>query len=574
MKKLLLFALLLLVYSAIHAQDTVYISVSAVPEYGGTVTGEGPYAMDSTCIVSATPNTGFSFIQWIESDSTVSTLESFSFVATCDRELSAIFELQSFEINAYAEPSQGGTVEGDGTYNYGDTCELIANANPHYEFLNWTENDSVISNSETYSFIVTSGRELHANFTLKSYNISASAEPDQGGTVEGSGEYLYGDTCELKAEANVNYEFLYWNDSITDNPREITVLCDSVFTAFFGLKLPEVGDIIAPVAICAGESLALTEPEVSNYYDSTSWQLCEDVSFTSPMVYDGENLDATYDGWYLRYCSSNETGESYSNTVTITVNHLEPILIGSNQVCSNEETEYYVEGVGNATFLWSLSDSTISIVDNENPLKVLWAVNAKTVQISVFITDTATGCTATLEMDVNVTSHITTTTEDIIGKTKDNVTYLLLYPNPNSLTYKYQWYYNDTLIPCNTQHLYKPVSEGGLVPGNYKVYVSFNEDEKGNLICGAFSPEYIIGQKQSATLDIYPNPSRPNNEITVINEELEPATLSIYSVDGRLLHQQPVEERLVTVSLNLAKGIYIAQLKSSQNSKTGRIVIE
>ncbi|MBO6027481.1 MAG: hypothetical protein J6P73_09590, partial [Bacteroidales bacterium] len=54
---------------------------------------------------------------------------------------------QSFEINASANPSVGGSVTGTGTYNYGTTATLTATANTNYNFVNWTENGTQVSTS-------------------------------------------------------------------------------------------------------------------------------------------------------------------------------------------------------------------------------------------------------------------------------------------------------------------------------------------------------------------------------------------------------------------------------------------
>ena len=410
---------------------------------------------------------------------------------------------------------------------------------------------------------------IHAQDTS---HISANAVPEFGGTVEGAGTYHNGETRELKANANENYEFRYWNDSVTDNPRQITVLCDSTFTAYFFLMLPEVGDITSPDAICANEPLVLSEPEVLHQFDTAYWQLSENDSFEKPIVYHGGNLDASYNGWKLRYCVSNGSGVSYSNIVTITVFEFSPTLHGDEQVCSNEESEYSVDGVNNAACQWTASNDNFKVTGEGNPFKVRWATNSGPAQLSVIVSDTLTGCNDTLRMEVNVTSDFASA-ETLIERRKDGKIYMLIYPNPDSLLYKYQWYYNDSLLAHNQQYLYKPISEGGLATGTYKVYISFNEEEDGHLTCGAFSPEFII-RYITPQLSIYPNPSHPNGKTTIINEEAGEAILYIYSMDGRLLHQQSVEGREATISLDLPRGIYNARLVGGQSTKTGRFVIE
>ena len=67
-------------------------------------------------------------------------------------------------ITATANPTEGGTVTGAGTYDHDASCTLTATANDGYTFVNWTENDEVVSTEATYSFEVTADRELVANF--------------------------------------------------------------------------------------------------------------------------------------------------------------------------------------------------------------------------------------------------------------------------------------------------------------------------------------------------------------------------------------------------------------------------
>jgi pimeloyl-ACP methyl ester carboxylesterase len=72
--------------------------------------------------------------------------------------------LITYTIDAGANPANGGTVEGAGTYEANQTCTLTANANNGFEFVNWTENGSEVSNNSSYQFTVTANRNLIANF--------------------------------------------------------------------------------------------------------------------------------------------------------------------------------------------------------------------------------------------------------------------------------------------------------------------------------------------------------------------------------------------------------------------------
>ena len=69
-----------------------------------------------------------------------------------------------YAINAIAEPTEGGMVEGVDVYFEGETCTLTATANEGFTFINWTEGGEEVSTDAVYSFEVTTERELVANF--------------------------------------------------------------------------------------------------------------------------------------------------------------------------------------------------------------------------------------------------------------------------------------------------------------------------------------------------------------------------------------------------------------------------
>ena len=70
----------------------------------------------------------------------------------------------SVTVSASVSPMDAGTVEGAGEYVFGTSCTLVATANEGYMFVNWTENDEVVSSEASYSFEVTGDRSLVAHF--------------------------------------------------------------------------------------------------------------------------------------------------------------------------------------------------------------------------------------------------------------------------------------------------------------------------------------------------------------------------------------------------------------------------
>ena len=90
-------------------------------------------------------------------------------------EFTNYIEMCPSEITATANPTEGGTVTGFGSYDYGTTCTLTATPNAVYVFLNWTENGEVISTEAEYTFTVTGDRNLVANFFTNHWTPQGSA---------------------------------------------------------------------------------------------------------------------------------------------------------------------------------------------------------------------------------------------------------------------------------------------------------------------------------------------------------------------------------------------------------------
>jgi len=150
------------------------IDVLASPTDGGTVTGGGRYQEGQTCTVSAIPATGYTFTNWTENGDEVAVDADYTFVVSGDRSLVANFISNGggsvyFYVNIIAEPEEFGSVTGGGRYQEGQTCTVTASPGFVYIFTNWTENDTVVSDSVSYTFDVTGNRNLVANFALPAY---------------------------------------------------------------------------------------------------------------------------------------------------------------------------------------------------------------------------------------------------------------------------------------------------------------------------------------------------------------------------------------------------------------------
>ena len=187
----------------------------------GTATGTGYYEPTDTCTITATPNTGYHFVNWTVNGLELTTNNPYSFVPTGDITITANFAINTYIIST---SGTGGTITGSGTYNYGATCTLTATDNPGYEFRRWMEYGETISTSNPYSFTVNSDRTITADFNQLSYTVSATSSGN--GSVSGGGTYHYGDTVNLSATPDAGYAFSDWIESgstvSSSNPYSFT----------------------------------------------------------------------------------------------------------------------------------------------------------------------------------------------------------------------------------------------------------------------------------------------------------------------------------------------------------------
>ena len=117
-----------------------------------------------------------------------------------------------YVITVNANPANGGTMSGAGTYYENGTCSLVATANQGFAFEGWQYNSSVVSTNATYSFTVTeqTAGTYTALFTeLPTYTVTVSEVPN--GTISADKTTAYpGENVNLTVNANQGFELNRW----------------------------------------------------------------------------------------------------------------------------------------------------------------------------------------------------------------------------------------------------------------------------------------------------------------------------------------------------------------------------
>jgi len=154
------------------------ITTEANPPEGGTTTGDGVYSIGTEVTVTATPNTEWEFINWTEDGVEVSVDPVYTFFVSGDVTLVANFEYFPiyYIVTTGANPPEGGTTAGDGTYEEGTQVTVNAYPNTDWEFINWTVDGEEISILPEYTFNLECDIHLVSNFEYP---------PPQFGTISG-----------------------------------------------------------------------------------------------------------------------------------------------------------------------------------------------------------------------------------------------------------------------------------------------------------------------------------------------------------------------------------------------------
>jgi hypothetical protein len=265
-------------YVAVFTQNEYPITASANPSTGGSVTGSGVYNYGESCTLTAIANTGYTFVNWTESDETVSTDATYSFEVTAARNLVANFALQGPITNHWI-PIQNfeNTMDGigiiliDGVEQQSAALELgifcgeecRGSVLPEEEDGHWLYYFSMggVTN-ETFSFRLydhASQQELELTcFNEVPFEINAflgdwdepyefqfsnnvlvtvSVNPEGAGEVTGAGEYPHGTTATLSATANTGFAFRDWSingETVSTEPTlTLTVEAPILVTANF-----------------------------------------------------------------------------------------------------------------------------------------------------------------------------------------------------------------------------------------------------------------------------------------------------------------------------------------------------
>lgn len=213
-------------YTASFSPDSYQLIVTNANPNMGSVSGSGTYQYSTTSrTISATPGTGYTFVQWNDGNSenprTINLVQDTTFTAQ--------FDVKTYQLTVVPNDSSYGTVSGGGNYIHNTQATLTATPNFGYQFYRWSDNNT----SNPRMITMTQNKTITAQFAYKNINLSLSVNNSNRGTVLGAGSYVEGSSVDIMAIQNQGYKFSHWSDNVTTNPRTLTLTQDVTLTAYF-----------------------------------------------------------------------------------------------------------------------------------------------------------------------------------------------------------------------------------------------------------------------------------------------------------------------------------------------------
>ena len=221
--------------TANFVKDSFNLTLNRNPIAGGTISGTsaGKKDCNSNISVTATPNTGYTFVNWTADGIEVSTNAAYTFQITKDITLTANFQstaLPTYTLTLTTNPTTGaGTVTGGGTYTSGTKVVIEAIPATCYKFVNWTNANGRATHTykQKDTITITKNDTLRANFGRITYTVGVNA--GTGGSAAktpNTATVNCGDSVTFTATPNSCYKFVNWtnaNGTVISNTNPLKI---------------------------------------------------------------------------------------------------------------------------------------------------------------------------------------------------------------------------------------------------------------------------------------------------------------------------------------------------------------
>ena len=248
------------------------VIISSLPDLGGTTTGAGSFNPGSSVTVTATPNTGYTFVNWTEGINIVSTEATYTSPLNASRTLVANFALNIIGLSLDVVANNGSVLKNPNllTYSNGATVVLTATPNSGYIFTSWS--GDATGSVSPLTVTMNSNKNITANFALIGSSLSLDVVANNGSVLKNPDllTYANGATVVLTATPNSGYIFTSWSGDVTGSvsPLTVTMNANKNITANFAI----IGSGLT-LDVIANNGSVLKNPNLLTYANGATVQL-------------------------------------------------------------------------------------------------------------------------------------------------------------------------------------------------------------------------------------------------------------------------------------------------------------
>ena len=267
----------------ISVSQSYSVAVSSADESKGTVTGAGSYDSGTVATVTATPITGYEFVNWTKGEDEVSKVNPYVFTVTEDVSLTANFKASTFTISY--ELDGGQLAEGDtnpGEYTIED--EDIKLKNPTkagYTFAGWLkEGDETPSTEATIATGTTGNLKFTAQWTINQYTITF--ETDGGTTIAPIKQDFNTPVTAPADPTKEGYTFAGWDKDVPETmpAGDMTITAQWTINQYTITFDTDGGTTIAPIKQDFNTPVTAPADPTKEGYTFAGWD--KDVPETMP----------------------------------------------------------------------------------------------------------------------------------------------------------------------------------------------------------------------------------------------------------------------------------------------------
>lgn len=332
------------VLTANFAIDSFAVTADVI-EGKGSVTGLGIYPYGTAVTLTPVAERGYHFLEWADG----SKRTSIDTLVTRDIEVLPVFEIDTYTLTVIADGN--GAVNGGGRFEFNTKAYVEAAPALGHHLVGWSTGKTSLMDT----VLMASDSVVTAYFAIDTFMVDAIAE---NGRVEGTGNYIYGDSATLVAIPDTGYHFEGWLNGDLQTSTGFKVYKDSTLTALFAIDSFKVnlsavnGEVYGAGTYAYGEVANLSAVPAEHHH-FMNWSDGNKDSEFALTVHSDVDLAAYFaiDSFKVNITTNeNVTGDTsgiypYGDTLTLTVlpvpgHH----FMGWSNGASSETIEIRVEG--------------------------------------------------------------------------------------------------------------------------------------------------------------------------------------------------------------------------------------